>query len=170
MSEDRLGHLAARLARLEALETRLARLEDEREITRLIASYGPLVDAGDDDGAAALWTHDGVYDVGDWLMSGRGEIAAMVRSADHQGLIERGCCHFFGPPVVTVDGDEATAICESVLLVRRESGSYGIARAGVHLLELRRADNQWRIHSRTARQLDGTPAGRDLIARALGGQ
>ena len=154
--------------RLAALETRLARLEDEREIARLLAAYGPLVDAGDADAAAGLWTEDGVYDVGDWLMNGRGEIAAMVRSAAHQGRIERGCCHFFGPPVITVDGDEATAVCESVLLVRRDSGGYGIARAGVHLLGLRRQDGGWRIVTRTARQLDGTAAGRDLIIRALG--
>jgi hypothetical protein len=44
--------------RIAALERRLQRLEDERDITRLIASYGPLVDAGDaggpltDDGTA----------------------------------------------------------------------------------------------------------------------
>lgn len=158
MSDDRIADL----------QRRLLALEDERDIARLLAAYGPLVDAGDADGAAALWTEDGVYDVGDWLMNGRGEVASMVRSAAHQGLLERGCCHFFGPPVVTVDGDEATAVCESVLLVRRESGGYGVARAGVHLVRLRRDSSGWRIVTRTARQFDGTAAGRDLIARTLG--
>ena len=33
--------------RLAALERRLRRIEDEREIERMIARYGPLVDAGD---------------------------------------------------------------------------------------------------------------------------
>lgn len=158
MSEDRL----------EAVERRLAALEDERDIARLIASYGPLVDSGAADAAAALWTLDGSYDIGDWVMSGRDEVADMVRSDAHQGLIAQGCCHFFGPPVVEVDGDGAVAICESTLLVRRESGGYAIARAGVHLMRLRRDEGRWRITSRIARQLNGGEAGPDLIAEVLG--
>ena len=153
--------------RLESIERRLRQLEDERDIARLIASYGPLVDAGHADRAAGLWTDDGVYDVGDWVMNGRAEIAAMVRSDAHQGLIARGCCHFFGPPIVTVDGDEAVAVCESTLMVRRESGGYAIARAGVHLLRLRRDGGAWRIVHRTARQLDGGQAGTELIDAGL---
>ncbi len=153
--------------RLEAIERRLRQLEDERDIARLIASYGPLVDAGHADSAAGLWTDEGVYDVGDWVMNGRDEIAAMVRSDAHQGLIAQGCCHFFGPPVVTVDGDTGVAVCESTLLVRRESGGYAVARAGVHLLRLRRAADGWRIVHRTARQLDGGSAGTDLIGAGL---
>lgn len=82
------------------------------------------MDAGEADRAAGLWAVDGTYDVGDWFMTGRDEVAAMVRSDDHQGLIARGCCHFFGPPVVTVGGDEATVLCESTLLVRRDAGGY----------------------------------------------
>lgn len=152
---------------LAAIERRLEQLEDERDIARLIASYGPLVDAGDAENAAALWTADGVYDVGDWLMTGRSEVAAMVRSDAHQGLIARGCCHFFGPPVITVDGEDAVVVCESTLLVRRDSGGYTIARAGVHLLRLHREGDVWRIVSRTARGLDGTAAGRDLITEGL---
>ena len=154
--------------RLAIVERRLRALEDERGIARLIASYGPLVDSGDADGAAALWTVDGSYDVESWMMSGRDEVAAMVRSDAHQGLIAKGCCHFFGPPVIEVDGDEALAVCESTLLVRRESGGYAVARAGVHLLRLRRDSESWRIVSRTARQLDGTASARDLIAEVFG--
>ena len=153
--------------RLAHLERRLRRLEDERDIARIVASYGPLVDAGCAEHAAALWTAEGSYDVGDWLMNSRDEVAAMVRSDAHQGLIARGSCHFFGPPVVTVDGDDAVAVCESALLVRRDSGGYAVARAGVHLLQLRRDDDSWRIVSRTARQLDGSAAGRALIRDAL---
>lgn len=152
---------------LSDIERRLRRLEDERDIARLIASYGPLVDAGAADAAAALWASDGVYDVGDWVMNNREEVAAMVRSDAHQGLIARGCCHFFGPPVITVNGDEAVAVCESTLLVARDSGGYAVARAGVHLIRLRRDGSAWRISGRTARQLDGTAAAWDLIADGL---
>ena len=45
--------------RFAALERRVQRLEDELEVTRLVASYGPLVDAGEADAVAALWAEDG---------------------------------------------------------------------------------------------------------------
>ncbi|APE15331.1 hypothetical protein BOH72_08950 [Mycobacterium sp. WY10] len=149
---------------LENLEKRLKTLEDERDIARLIASYGPLVDSGDPDAVAALWAVDGGYDTGDWQMSSRADVAAMVRSEQHQGLIARGCCHFFGPPAVTVDGDRAVAICQSMLLVRREARGFAVARAGVHLLHLQRNESGWEIVSRTARQLDGSGQAIELIA------
>jgi hypothetical protein len=40
--------------RIQRLEARLAQLEDEAAIGRLIASYGPLVDGGAADGAVAV--------------------------------------------------------------------------------------------------------------------
>lgn len=157
MTEDRLARL----------EGRLRALEDEREIARLLAAYGPMVDAGDADGAARLWTEDGVYDVGDRLMEGRADIAAMVRSDAHQGLIARGCCHFFGPPLITVDGDDAVAVCESTLLARREAGGYVNLRAGVHVVRLRKVGDGWKITSRVARQLDGRTEVREMVLEAL---
>jgi len=87
---------------LEELENRLQRLEDERDIARLIASYGPLVDAAEPDGTSDLWTDDGVYDVDGWKLNGRSRIGEMVRSGAHQTLVAGGCCHFLGPCVVTL--------------------------------------------------------------------
>jgi hypothetical protein len=153
---------------LESLERRLKTLEDERDIARLIASYGPLVDSGNPDAVAALWAVDGGYDTGDWKMSSRADVAAMVRSEEHRGLIARGCCHFFGPPAVTVDGDEAVAVCQSILRVRREPRGYNVGRAGVHLIRLRRTDSGWEIVSRTSRQLDGSGQANELISAGLG--
>lgn len=45
--------------RLAVLEQRLRRPEDELAIARLMASYGPLADAGDADAVAGLWAEDG---------------------------------------------------------------------------------------------------------------
>lgn len=157
------------MSELADIQRRLRQLEDERDIGSIVASYGPLVDAGEAERAAGLWAMDGTYDVGDWLMNGRDDVAAMVRSDAHQGLIAQGCCHFFGPPVVTVDGDDAVAICQSILLVRRESGGHAVARAGVHLLRLRREGGNWLIVSRTARLLDGAAESRALIHNAFPG-
>lgn len=155
---------------LDGLTRRLKTLEDERDIAHLIASYGPLVDSGDADTVAALWAPDGSYDTGDWRMSSRDDVRAMVHSEQHQGLIARGCCHFFGPPAVTVDGDRAVAVCQSMLLVRRrEASGFQLARAGVHLIRLTRTEGGWQIVSRTARQLDGSGAAAELVAAALAG-
>lgn len=140
--------------RINALEARLQRLEDEQAISQLIASYGPLVDAGQADGVAALWTEDGVYDVDELMMGDQAAIRAMVLSDDHQGLIKRGCTHFLGPTRVTVDGDTAVAVCHSILLVHHE-GRYFPVRSGANRFDVVRTDAGWRIKHRTTRALDG---------------
>lgn len=150
--------------RLDALEARLQRLEDEHEVAKLIASYGPLVDAGEADRVAALWTEDGTYDVEDLYMGSRNEVAAMVRSDAHQGLIGAGCSHFLGPAHVTVSGDAAVAVCESVLLVRHKDRVFP-ARIGANHFELVRTDDGWRISRRATRGLDGGAGGRALLSR-----
>ncbi|MEB3023531.1 nuclear transport factor 2 family protein [[Mycobacterium] crassicus] len=158
--------------RLADLEQRLRRIEDERAIERMIASYGPLVDAGDAEAVAALWQADGVYDVEDWLMAGRADIAAMVRSRGHQDLIDRGCVHFLGPAVVTVHGDQAVAVCDSTLLVKHESG-YRVARGGANYFHLQRspeAPDQWQIVKRITRRLDGAPDARSLLVDGIAGR
>lgn len=151
------------------LERRLRRVEDERAIERLIASYGPLVDAGEAEAAANLWAEDGSYDVEGWYMGNREEVAAMVRSDAHQGLIRRGCCHFLGPAVATVDGDDAVAVCESVLVTRREDG-FVVSRAGANHFRLRRSDGRWVIVARRTRGLNGNAEARELLAMGVAGR
>lgn len=155
-------------ARITALEGRIQRIEDERAIERLIASYGPLVDAGDAEEAADLWAIDGTYDVEGWSMCSRADVAAMVRSDAHQGLIRRGCCHFLGPAVVSVDGDEAIAVCESVLLLHRD-GRFSTARAGANHFRLRRIGDRWQIVMRITRALDGEAHARELLSSGVAG-
>jgi uncharacterized protein (TIGR02246 family) len=154
--------------RLAELEERLQRLEDERAIQRLIASYGPLVDAGEADAAAALWATDGVYDVEGWLMKSRDDVAAMVRSDPHQALIGGGSAHFLGPAVVTIDGDDAVAVCESILVVRHDD-RHVVGRAGANYFRLRRIDGRWQIITRTTRSLDGKPEARELLSAGIAG-
>src|SRR5258706_5017282 len=66
-----------------ALVRRVARLEDELAIHRLIVTYGLAVDAGDADRSAAVFTEDGVYDVDVGRMEGREAVRAMVRGPRH---------------------------------------------------------------------------------------
>jgi uncharacterized protein (TIGR02246 family) len=155
----------------EELVARLRRLEDDRDIRQLIASYGPAVDAGDADAAAALWATDGVYDVDGWRMESRADVHAMISSEAHQKLVAKGCCHFLGPCVVTVNGDDAVAVCESLVLVRdgSEKGAYRVWRATAHHFALRRIDDRWQIAARTSRVLDGNPDAHALLTKGLAG-
>ncbi|BBY00779.1 nuclear transport factor 2 family protein [Mycobacterium seoulense] len=153
---------------IDELSARLRRLEDEREIARLIASYGPAVDAGNAEATAGLWASDGSYDVDGWRMESRAAVRAMVDSSAHQKLVAKGCCHFLGPCVVTVTGDSAVALCESLVLIR-DGDSYRVWRCTANHFELRRVDGQWRIGVRTSRILDGNPDAHALLTAGLTG-
>ena len=71
--------------------------------------------------------------------------------------------------MVTIDGDDAVAICESVLLVRRDQG-YVAARAGANYFRLHRIDDRWQIVARTTRTLDGGTEACDLLADGVAGR
>lgn len=156
------------MTNIDDIAARLRRLEDEHDIAQLIASYGPAVDAANADAAAALWAEDGSYDVEDWNMQSRADVHAMVSSTSHRNLVANGCCHFIGPCVVTVTGDAAVAISESLVLLRDDAG-YRVWRAAANHFELRRIDGQWRISKRTSRVLDGQPGAHALLRSGLAG-
>lgn len=148
--------------RLDRLEARVQALEDELAIVRLVASYGPLVDAGEAEAVAGLWSEDGTYDVEGWNMTSQADIRGMVESDGHQGLIGGGCSHFLGPAHVVLDGDTAVAVCESIL-VRHRDGGYSVRRAGANQFTLHREPGGWRIKHRTTRALDGSTEARALL-------
>jgi hypothetical protein len=153
---------------IDDIAARLRRLEDERDIAHLIASYGPAVDAANADAAAALWDENGCYDVENWSMQSRADVHAMVSSTLHRDLVAKGCCHFIGPSVVTVTGDAAVAVSESLVLLR-DGASYRVWRSAANHFELRRIDGDWRISKRISRVLDGRPAAHALLNSGLAG-
>lgn len=155
--------------RIAELESRLQRLEDERDIAQLIAAYGPLVDAGAATEVADLWTPDGVYDVDEVYLEGHEQLAAMVLSRAHQSWIERGCAHFVGPARVTVDGDTAIAVCHSLMVVRKDE-RFVVRRATANHWALVRTVDGWRVSRRTNRVLDGRTESPDLLAAGARGE
>jgi hypothetical protein len=169
---------------LAKLESRLHQLEDERDISRIIASYGPFVDSADADAAAALWDFSGSYDVEGWQMNSRADVHAMVSSSSHRELVAGGCCHFLGPTVVTVTGDTAVAVCESLVLLRSDHaspdridrkawrsspGEYVVWRCTANHFALHRAEGRWQITARTSRLLDGNPEAHSLLGAGVAG-
>jgi hypothetical protein len=160
---------------LAALEARVRRLEDEQEIAQLISGYGPLVDGAQADAVAALWTVDGVYDVDEVLLEGSPAIAAMVRSRPHQAWLAGGCAHVLSPARVHVTGDDAVAVCHSLMIVAgagtfEEGGAFAVRRASAHHWVLVRTPSGWKVTRRTSRVLDGRHEARALLAHGGLGQ
>ena len=153
-------------ATVAALATRLRVLEDQAEIVQLVAQYGPAVDSGSAEAAAGLWTEDGAFDAVPWLeMRGRADIEAMVDSAGHQSLIERGCGHVLTAPHVVVDGDEAHG--RSYALNVRwdpEADRFWVARVSANTWRWVRTSEGWRVAERVNASLDGTPEHRAMLA------
>jgi uncharacterized protein (TIGR02246 family) len=140
-------------------------LEDEREIVRLISSYGPAVDSGQSEAAAAIWTEDGVYDTDSVVWRGRAEIAAMVEGSQHQQLIAEGAAHVVGVPHVRISGHRAVATCYSRVF-RHVDGGFEVWRVAVNRWELVRTPEGWRTAYRTNRLINGSAAARELLGRA----
>lgn len=171
-SDSTAARLDALEARLDRAESGLARAEDELAIIRIIAAYSPLVDSGDAEGTAGLWTEDGVYDVDTGVLDGRAGIAEMVHSEAHQGLIHHGCGHVPGLPTVLLDGDRAVATGYSQLVVRSSRpGRYTVLRVTASRWEFARTgdvaapDRGWRVVHRTARAVTDDGEGRTLLGR-----
>ena len=137
--------------RLAALEQRLQLVEDELAIHRLIVRYGLAVDTGDADRTTAVFATDGVYDADVRLMRGREEIADMVRSDRHQGMVGR-CAHQIGPAVVRIDGDRAVALGYSRVYLRGDDG-IEVYRVSMNRWELARRAGAWMIVHRLTRLL-----------------
>jgi uncharacterized protein (TIGR02246 family) len=140
-------------------------LQDEREIIQLISSYGPAVDSGSSEAAAAIWTEDGVYDSDSAVWRGRAEIAGMVEGDFHQGLIAGGAAHVVGVPHIRINGHRAVATCYSRVF-RRVDGGFETYRVASNRWELVRTPEGWRTAYRTNRMIDGSAEARELLRRA----
>jgi len=157
--------------RLDALEARLRRAEDHLEILNLLNAYGPLVDSGASAAAAELWAPGGGYafsgGVGDGTRIPAGPaLVDVYESAWHQELIRTGSAHLTATPVVTVAGDDATAVGYS-FVIRREEDRWFVLRAAANRWTLRRTEDGWRVAERTNSVLDGSTDSHDLLRRVL---
>lgn len=147
----------------DALSARLAALEDREAIRDLIARYGPLADRGDCAGAAALWTEDGVYDVGGHgVHRGRAAIRALLEGEAHEALIAGGSAHVLSPPVIELNADRAVANTYSCVF-RRTARGFAAHRVAANRWRLVRTETGWRIAERVNRLLDGSEAARLLL-------
>lgn len=146
-----------------SIEQRLRRLEDLEAIRALIASYGPLADAGDADAVAALWMPDGTYAVGGMgEASGRDAIAGLIAGETHRDLMAQGCAHLLGPVAIDLDGDHAVARGHSVVLRHADRG-FEACRVSANRWHLAHTAEGWRVIRRENVLLDGNAAAQALF-------
>jgi transposase len=136
------------------LQTEVAKLRDHIAISQVIASYGPLVDTSDglerSTVLAELWTDDGVYDIGAiGKKVGKREIAENFQFL-HFDMVRSGVAHVMGLPFIEVDGDTATALCYSQVMVP-ENDRWFAWRVSANLWELERTPAGWKVGNRVNR-------------------
>jgi uncharacterized protein (TIGR02246 family) len=151
-------------ARLATLEDQVRRLEDQVAIHRLINTWGPAVDTGQAEAAAALFSEDAVLQSDMSHLTGRPAIADMVRSDGQQALIDQGSAHIPAFPVVDIDGDAARAIGYSRVYLHTDEG-YEVWRVSANYWEFTRTDDGWRVRRRTNHVIDGGPQAQQLLGR-----
>ena len=154
---------------IDELLARVRRLEDEREVVRVLTRYGFAVDTGDADATAALYTDDTVIDLGPTSQfTGTEGAKRLVLDPRHQEIVGR-CAHTMGPFVVDVDvdGDLATAVgYVRVYISDEDMRNPRLWRIGYTKFELRRHGDTWQIATRLSRSV-GAEGGADVLGDGL---
>lgn len=139
---------------LRELQAEVRALRDHVAISQVIASYGPLVDTSDrlerSSRLAQLWVEDGVYDIGNVGQKvGRDQIAEGFVD-NHFDMVATGVAHLMGLPFIEVQGDHATALCYSQVMVP-EGDRWFAWRVSANLWELDRTEDGWKVTRRKNR-------------------
>lgn len=139
---------------IATLEARLRVLEDREEITRLKAAYCAACDDDHDgDAVAALFVEDGTWTSSfDPVFQGRDEIAGHMFDIRRSGRL-RHSTHMVTNPVITVDGDEATATWSFVMMYLGADDAWYRIIGFYHDTHVRR-DGRWWFRSLESRIQD----------------
>jgi hypothetical protein len=90
----------------------------------------------------------------------------MIDSEGQRELVQQGCAHVQGLPVLQVDGDRATAVNYGRVYLHEQDG-YEIWRVSANCWNFRRTEHGWRVIRREAHVIDGGPEARELLRRAF---
>ena len=163
-------------SRLQALEQRVGRVEDELSIRNVLVRYGLAVDTGNPEATADTFTNAAEYDIGPLVTGGsspvtinnrEGIVNDLVLGAAHQRLLPN-CAHTIGPIVVHVNKDGASAVGYSRIYHRdrkqTEGNRFRLFRLGLNRWALVRSkDGDWKVAKRSSRVLGNKNAHRQLV-------
>ena len=156
-------------AAIERLEGRVRALEDQIALYQAWSTYGPALDGGCNEDAAALWTEDGIFDTDGPApeMNDRSQILAMFNDWEvHLSLEANGCGHVSTLPLLKVDGDKAVGLGYFRLYLHGPDG-FGVWRLSAIRWDWVREGDGWRAVKQTKRVLDGSEGGRALMRDTL---
>lgn len=125
------------------LSARLQRLEDLEAIRQLFIDYGAYLDAGDFASYAQLFDEE----EGEVLLGpvgrakGRPAIQAVMEKSGAGG----GSFHLVTSPVITLDGDRATAKVMWTVVVQGADGNATASMLGFHHDQLIRRNGEWKF-------------------------
>jgi hypothetical protein len=127
---------------------RLQRIEDERAVLHTLHRYAHCIDYGLEDEWVDLFTEDGVYNrfTTGIRHEGREEIRKFIPT--HTRAPEKYHKHFMVEPIITLNGDEATAESYWARVDDGDSGPFilSFGRYRDHLV--RCPDGRWRFKER----------------------
>lgn len=119
-------------------------LSEREELKQIHYEYIRSIDDGEPNTLADLFLPDGTFSVGSRTFEGRDEIRGFLED----GLENRPPAyqHLATNPIISIDGDEATARWSYVVLKADDpeggSGEWGM---GTHSVEYRKRDGEWKI-------------------------
>jgi hypothetical protein len=168
------------MAQGSTIEDRIRAIEDRLEILNLIASHPPSADTGADHFTRAVYTEDGVIDLGGGKgATGNETIAMMSKQPGHQAAIAGGLAHFAGLPRIEIDGDKAVVTSYLQIITPHPTAEphevpnhgstkgFRIHRVGANRWELVRTASGWKIKRRTLRPLDGSEPAREILRKGV---
>jgi ketosteroid isomerase-like protein len=151
---------------LHELEERLLALEDERAILSTLYRYGHSLDSGDEESWMDLWTPTArLYWPQTDFISGTEMFAKVFRAHTHAP--EKFHKHFLIDPLISIEGDRATAQS----MFTRLDGYDGVPKLrsfGRYLdVLLRCPDGRWRFDERLTEIEVWRPGHADRLASAV---
>lgn len=133
---------------VDALEVRLRKLEDEREIVRTLQMYGHALDYGFEDEFVDCWLQDGVlvWPAPHPQYVGHEALRTIFRKHTHAPAPFHK--HVVVDPMITLEGDRATVDSMFLRLDDYEDGPQ-VSSYGRYRDEMRRCpDGRWRFMTR----------------------
>jgi ketosteroid isomerase-like protein len=135
-----------------SLEQRVARIEAEAEIRKVLVQYGAYIDGKDFAAYAGLFAPDGEWIGGFGRFTGPAAIEKMLvdnLGAPEPGFVNKANFHMMTNPIITVSGDLAEVTSKYMFWVRSPEDRPVPTLAGRYVDQFVRRDGQWKILRRS---------------------
>jgi len=140
----------------EELEARIRRLQDIEAIKKLKATFAYLIDTGDWQGVANLFTEEAVLDSGPLgHCEGRAEIAKFFRDDIPQTF--SFTVHMYHNPVIEVKGDKATGEWYYKVPATHASTNRALWIVGKYEEEYTKVEGEWKFKAFASKSYFVTP-------------